>query len=97
MVISDIVAAAPVPANADAALRRLTGCTNGITTQEDYASMLKNAGFSKVSIQPKTTYTFDVLREKAERKDRMDAFAVIENIPEADGLTGSAIIMATRS
>lgn len=97
MVISDIVASAPIPEEADAALRRLTGCTNGIAVRDGYASMLKDVGFSEVDIQPKTAYTFEVLHEKAQRKGRMDAFHVLEGIPDIDGLTGSAIVIARRS
>lgn len=96
MVISDIVAVSVVPEDADAPLRRLTGCTNGITVQDEYVRILEAVGFAEVSIQPKTIYTFDVLREKAACKDRMDFFEAVFKVPEADGLTGSAIVVALK-
>lgn len=95
LVVSDIVAFAPVPVAADAPLRRITGCTNGISTQEEYQHLLEQAGFAEVSIQPKTLYTLEVLHEKAHRKDRLDSYELIKGMTQVDRATGSAIITAS--
>ena len=98
MVVSDIVALSPLPAEADAveSLRTITGCTNGIMQADDYERMIRAAGFEHVRIEPKTRYTLEVLREKAERKGRMKAYALIDGRADADGVCGSVIIYAEK-
>lgn len=93
LVVSDIVAFLPIPKEAEEALRAITGCRRGITAADDYRTMMSGCGFAKTSIEPKTIYTVDVLREKAERKNREKALE--EAIAyDVDSVCGSAIIRA---
>jgi arsenite methyltransferase len=94
-VVSDIVRYGPLPHEKYAEpLGRITGCTNGIELAETYKQHLLDAGFTQVELEPKTTYTLEVLREKAQRKDRMEFFEALENNPALDSLCGSVIITA---
>ena len=96
-VVSDIVLYGALPSEKYAQpLERITGCTNGIELADMYQQHLLDAGFSQVKIEPKTTYTLEVLREKAQRKDRMSFFEALENNPELDALSGSVIITAVK-
>lgn len=93
IVVSDIVAFAPIPEAACNALCEITGCRNGITGVCAYEKMLERCGFSHVSIEQKTLYTNEVLREKATRKGRLAAYeTAVAN--GADAVSGSAIITA---
>ena len=74
IVVSDIVAFKPIPPAAEKGLCEVTGCRNGITEVPAYERMLEQCGFAHVSIERKTLYTEEVLREKAQRKGRMPAF-----------------------
>ncbi len=94
-VVSDIVEFDPVPASARDDVCAIAGTTNGMLSVEAYAALLEEAGFSRASIEPKTVYTLDVLREKAQRKGRMAHFVRIEGL-DVSGKTGSVIITAWR-
>ena len=94
-VVSDIVEFEPLPIEARNDVCTIAGTTNGMLSVDAYASLLEEAGFSRASIEPKTIYTLDVLREKAERKGRMDSFSRIEGF-DISGKTGSVIIAAWR-
>ena len=94
-VVSDIVEFDPVPASARDDVCAIAGTTNGMLSVEAYAALLEEAGFSRASIEPKTVYTLDVLREKAQRKGRMAHFERIEGL-DVSGKTGSVIITAWR-
>ncbi len=94
-VVSDIVEFEPLPIEARNDVCAIAGTTNGMLSVDAYASLLEEAGFSRASIEPKTIYTLDVLREKAERKGRMDSFSRIEGF-DISGKTGSVIIAAWR-
>ena len=94
-VVSDIVEFEPLPIEARNDVCAIVGTTNGMLSVDAYASLLEEAGFSRASIEPKTIYTLDVLREKAERKGRMDSFSRIEGF-DISGKTGSVIIAAWR-
>jgi SAM-dependent methyltransferase len=93
LVVSDIVEFEPVPAAARADLCAIAGTTNGMLGADEYASLLEQVGFARVEIEPKTVYTIAVLREKAERKDRMDHFDRIASA-DVDSKTGSVIVIA---
>ena len=96
-VVSDIVLYGELPSEKYAQpLERITGCMNGIELADAYRQHLLDAGFSQVEIESKTLYTLDVLREKAQRKDRMTFFEALENNPELDALSGSVIITAVK-
>ncbi len=94
-VVSDIVEFEPLPIEARNDVCAIAGTTNGMLSVDAYASLLEEVGFSRASIEPKTIYTLDVLREKAERKGRMDSFSRIEDF-DISGKTGSVIIAAWR-
>ena len=96
MVVSDIVAFAPIPKEVDEALRHITGCLNGMQETDEYLSVIKDAGFKDGSFTPKTIYTPAVLLEKASRKNRMEWYAVLEDygLDKCDSICGSAIVRA---
>lgn len=95
LVVSDIVAFNPIPAGANEGLRKVTGCTNGITLADSYQEILHELGYANSSVVPKTVYTLDALQEKAKRKGREEALE--SAMPYGiDGITGSAIIIAIK-
>lgn len=94
MVVSDIVAFAPLPADAYEPLCTVTGCRNGIPDAGFYRAMLLDCGFDDAVLEPKTHYTYEVLKEKARRKHHEDALPTIARC-EAGGLTGSVIVRAS--
>lgn len=94
-VVSDIVEFEPLPEEAREDACAIAGTTNGMLPVGAYAELLKEAGFSSATIEPKTVYTIDVLHEKAQRKGRMEHFARIEG-QDVSGKTGSVIITAWR-
>ncbi len=94
LVVSDIVAFSPIPDGAGDALSTITGCRRGITPADEYRAMMGECGFAKTSIEPKTVYTVDVLREKATRKKREKALEKALAY-DVDSVCGSAIIRAT--
>ena len=91
LVVSDIVAFSPIPQGAEEALSRITGCRRGITPTDHYREMMAACGFSHCDIEPKTVYTIDVLREKAERKGRTEALETALRF-DVGSVCGSAII-----
>ena len=95
-VISDIVQYAPISEKSYAPLCKIVGTTNGMSSARKYEQMLKAAGFDYVSIEPKTTYTLDVLRDKAKQKERMDYFEEISGDVQVSGASGSVIIIAEK-
>lgn len=96
LVVSDIVAFGDVPSELAAPLAAITGCRCGMQGAQAYREALAEAGFARVSIEPKTVYTLDVLQEKAARKGHLDAFAAVAGRAEVDGICGSAVISAWR-
>ena len=94
-VVSDIVEFEPLPDDARDDVCAIAGTTNGMLSVGAYATLLEEVGFSRVSIEPKTVYTLDVLHEKAQRKGRMEHFERIESL-DVSGKTGSVIITAWR-
>lgn len=96
-VVSDIVLYKPLPNKKYAKpLEAITGCTNGIELASVYRQHLLDAGFSQVKLEPKTSYTLEVLRQKAQRKGRIEFFDLLENDSALDGLSGSVIITAVK-
>ncbi|HAM16134.1 MAG TPA: arsenite S-adenosylmethyltransferase [Eggerthellaceae bacterium] len=95
LVVSDIVEFSAVPADAREDLCAIAGTTNGMPAADEYAYLLEAAGFASAIIEPKTVYTRDVLRQKAERKERMEQFERIANA-DIDAKTGSVIIVAEK-
>lgn len=91
LVVSDIVAFSPIPQGAEESLAHITGCRRGITPTGRYREMMAACGFSHCDIEPKTIYTIDVLREKAERKGRTEALETAMRF-DVDSVCGSAII-----
>lgn len=96
LVVSDIVAFAPVPAAAEQPLRRITGCMRGAIAHDDYLAMLERAGFASGHIEPKTIYTLDVLEGKAFRKGNEQALEELAGIEGVSGAWGSAIVTALK-
>lgn len=96
-VVSDIVLFAACEEDALPPLCRITGCTCGMQDAEAYRTLLQAAGFAEAAIAPKTVYTFSVLREKAQRKGRMDSYKPLAEHPSANGACGSAIITAYKT
>lgn len=93
-VVSDIVSYAPIAEESYEPLCRIVGCTKGMQPAESYRAMLANAGFIDIVLEPKTTYTRDVLRKKALAKDRMGFFEQLADDDAIDGASGSVIIYA---
>jgi len=93
-VVSDIVSYAPIAKDAFEPLCRSVGCTKGMQSAESYRMALEDAGFVDIMLEPKTTYTLDILEQKARAKDRMRFFESIENDPAIEGASGSVIIYA---
>lgn len=91
LVVSDIVAFSPIPEGAEESLAHITGCRRGITSVDSYRTMMASCGFVHCDIEPKTVYTTDVLKEKAERKGRVAALEAALRF-EVDSVCGSAII-----
>ena len=60
---------------------------------ERYLRLLEETGFAGATLEPKTIYTREVLREKAERKGRLGHFHRIAEA-DVDSKVGSAIIIA---
>ena len=95
-VISDIVQYTPISEKSYAPLCKIVGTTNGMSSARKYEQMLKVAGFDYVSIEPKTTYTLDVLKNKAKQKERMEYFEEISGDAQVSGASGSVIIIAEK-
>ena len=95
-VVSDIVEFDPVPEGAREDLCAIVGTTNGMLSADGYLSLLEEVGFASAEIEPKTVYKREVLREKAERKDRMQRFERIADA-DIDSKTGSVIIVARKA
>lgn len=95
-VVSDIVEFDPVPEDVREDLCAIVGTTNGMLTADEYARLLEEVGFASAEIEPKTIYTREVLREKAERKGRMHHFERIADA-DIDSKTGSVIIVARKA
>ncbi len=91
LIVSDIVAFSPLPAEAYDALCMITGCRNGISEATTYESMLHACGFARVRIEPKTAYTDEVLHEKAHRKHLLPELERLRT-KSIGGLVGSAIV-----
>ena len=94
LVVSDIVAFRPVPAQAEPQLRRITGCLNGWLSPEGYDQEFCKAGFVRSSVEPKTIYTFEALEPRCAKKGRTALLNEIRDMPDASGATGSAIVRA---
>lgn len=92
-VVSDIVEFEPVPASAREDLCAIAGTTNGMLAADEYVRLLEQTGFDGATLTPKTIYTREVLREKAERKGRLGHFRRIAEA-DVDSKVGSAIIIA---
>ena len=92
-VVSDIVRLGPVPPESYEALCKLTGCTNGMSSIEEYRALLADVGFADSIVDPKTVYTLGVLEEKSSRKGRSHLFEAIRHTA-VDAVSGSAIVFA---
>ena len=95
-VVSDIVEFEPVPVAAREDLCAIVGTTNGMLGADEYARLLQQTGFASAIVEPKTIYTRDVLRQKAERKGRQQHFEHIADA-DVDSKTGSVIIVARKA
>ncbi|MBQ6454555.1 MAG: methyltransferase domain-containing protein [Eggerthellaceae bacterium] len=93
-VVSDIVSYAPIAKDAFEPLCRIVGCTKGMQSAESYRTALEDAGFVDIVLEPKTTYTLDILEQKARAKNRMRFFESIADEPAIEGASGSVIIYA---
>jgi len=92
-VVSDIVEFEAVPQEARPDVCAIAGTTNGMLGADEYLQLLEAVGFASATLEPKTVYTLDVLREKAERKGRQEHFARLADL-DISGKTGSVIIVA---
>ena len=92
-IVSDIVEFEAVPPEARPDLCAIAGTTNGMLGADEYLHLLKCVGFADATLEPKTVYTRDVLREKAERKGRQEHYARIADF-DVSGKIGSVIIVA---
>ena len=92
-VVSDIVEFEAVPEDVRPDVCAIAGTTNGMLGVEEYDRLLTQIGFSRVTINPKTVYTMDVLQEKAQRKDRLEHFERLRDA-DVDSKTGSVVIFA---
>ena len=92
-VVSDIVRLGTVPAESYESLCKLTGCTNGMSSIDEYRALLAEVGFADSIIDPKTIYTMEVLEEKSTRKGRAHLFEAIKE-SAVDAVSGSAIVFA---
>ena len=93
-VVSDIVSYAPIRKESYEPLCRIVGCTNGMSSAQSYVRALEEAGFVDVRLERKTNYTFDVLKQRAQQKGRMEFFQRIENDAAMSGACGSVIVYA---
>lgn len=93
-VVSDIVSYAPIRKESYEPLCRIVGCTNGMSSAQSYVRSLEEAGFVDVRLERKTNYTFDVLKQRAQQKGRMEFFQRIENDAAMSGACGSVIVYA---
>lgn len=95
-VVSDIVALGDLgglsPVTCEA-LCKLVGCTNGMSSINEYRQLLGQIGFAESQVDPKTVYTEAVLAEKAQRKGREALYATITGTG-VDAVSGSAIVFA---
>ena len=94
-VVSDIVALAPVPTASYDDLCTLVGCTNGMSSIDEYRAILADIGFAEARVEPKTIYTEAVLAEKAARKSREALYERIAGTG-VDAVSGSAIVYALK-
>lgn len=92
-VVSDIVALSPIPSASYDDLCKLVGCTNGMSSIDEYRDILSGIGFADSRVDPKTVYTEKVLAEKASRKARRALYESISGTG-VDGVSGSAIVFA---
>ena len=95
LVASDIVCFSELPPGTENDMMALTGCTVGIPAADAYLRMLKDAGFARAELEPKTLYTMEVLEEKARRKGRMEAFSRLA-AADVGAKTGSVVITARK-
>lgn len=95
-VVSDIVEFEPIDAAARDDVCAIAGTTNGMLSAGEYVRLLEAVGFASAIIEPKTVYTREVLREKAERKGRMEHYRRIAEA-DVDSKVGSVIIVACKA
>lgn len=95
LVASDIVCFSELPPGTENDMMALTGCTAGIPAASAYLRMLKDAGFTRAELEPKTLYTMEVLEEKARRKGRMEVFSRLA-AADVGAHTGSVVITARK-
>lgn len=96
-VVSDIVSWQAIPDSARRDLCAIMGCTNGVSTREEYETFLEELGFSRVNLEVKSIYTSAVLQGKAKKKGRLEAVEALKSagVWEAvDGACGSVVICA---
>lgn len=92
-VVSDIVRLGTVPPESYESLCKLVGCTNGMSSIDEYRALLAEVGFADSIVDPKTIYTMEVLHEKSTRKDRAHLYEDIKD-SAVDAVSGSAIVFA---
>lgn len=96
-VVSDIVSWQAIPDSAQRDLCAIMGCTNGVSTREEYETFLEELGFSRVNLEVKSIYTSAVLQGKAKKKGRLESVEALKTagVWEAvDGACGSVVICA---
>ncbi len=59
MMISDIVLTQPLPEAVMKSVEAYTGCVAGAMVKDDYLALIRNAGFSEVSVVDETIFSLD--------------------------------------
>ena len=95
-VVSDIVSYRDIAPKSYEPLCRIVGTTRGMQSAESYQRMLLLAGFEQCTLEPKTTYTREVLERKARQKDRMSFYEQLAGDDDLDAASGSVIIVARK-
>lgn len=90
--VSDIVVRGPVPADLRRSVELWMGCVAGALEEDEYRSLLAEAGFEEIEIEPTRIYKAEDARELLESND-MDPDAIA---PHIDGKFASAFIRATK-
>jgi arsenite methyltransferase len=90
--VSDIVARREIPAEIRTSIELWMGCVAGALQETEYLRLLRDAGFSDISVEPTRLYTSDDARHFLGSA----ALPVPERLDEYDGAFMSAFVRATK-
>jgi ubiquinone/menaquinone biosynthesis C-methylase UbiE len=94
-VVADVVGQKRISATTAKRLGDFLGCVSGIMVDEDYEALLREIGFTDVSIEVQNLYCASSLRKRAERKG-LEAELAAMDIEEADGASAGCIVLARK-